>query len=425
MLTENGGDRWPLVLWKGPDARKLSAEDISMLIARGIAPTIRLDPDFIDAAKRISATGAPVIALEARSGHWPYARNDNRNGTVDPTDLSGWRRAADRLAGVLGELKSAGVELNAAWLDYENAPVNLLREQVDMSRIALPSRVMDDAESFRVYRRQLWLSLLSTYIAAPIRESFPAASVTNWVVSASRADSPLLDWHNRPHPRTDIGLFTATNPLAYGVDVAFHAIRGSEPIVSQRQVDRIYTHILLRQVSADAYARRLDAPHLESIAWVARWVNDLGDRRTPAMSRESYREALRHIWLRGINGMMVFNSVRSGLSQMAVLEVLDAAAIYRETMPLWGIVSGGEVMNTEIPEPKRNSVIWSGIRDDDEAIMRVSNPLAVDLSIEIEAWPEETLRIPAPTGNHYFWISRDELSVTILEGNFETDGFAY
>src|SRR5690606_23946323 len=107
------------------------------------------------------------------------------------------------------------------------------------------------------------------------------------------------------------------NPIAYGSDVAFAYTRPRGRPLDREAVDAIYTHILLRQVSADAHARRLDAPHMESVVWVARWVRDILDRAYPVMSREAYREALRHIWLRGADAMMIFNPVRRGMQWMS------------------------------------------------------------------------------------------------------------
>src|SRR5690606_23062914 len=64
--------RWPLVLWRAPDVRELDEPAIRRMLERGIAPTVKLQADFAEAARRIQAAGGPVIALEAAGGDWPY-----------------------------------------------------------------------------------------------------------------------------------------------------------------------------------------------------------------------------------------------------------------------------------------------------------------------------------------------------------------
>jgi len=412
VLEDARTGRWPLVLWRAPDARGMDEAAIRGMLERGIAPTVKLQADYAEAARRIQAAGGPVIALQAAGGDWPYDI-DGEGATdagIDPRDLSGWRRASESLREQLSAFADAGVVLDAAWLDYENAPVNLPLERVDVGAGSVPEVVRDDPGRFRVYRRQLWLSLLSAYVAAPLREFFPRISLTNWVVSASRADAPLLDWYNRPHPRTDIGLFTATNPIAYGSDIAFAYTRPRGRPLDREAVDAIYTHILLRQVSADARARRLDAPHMESVVWVARWVRDILDRTYPVMSREAYREALRHIWLRGADAMMIFNPVRRGMQWMSVYEVDDAATVYREMLAFHELLDTGEVMNVEVPPADGARVFWSGVRTDAQAVVRVTNRGDRVVELVLSPWPGQVRELSVEPGAVTFVISSDDYS---------------
>ena len=406
--TQTG--RWPLVLWQAPDVREMDEAAIRGMLERGIAPTVKLQADYAEVARRIQGAGGPVIALQAAGGDWPYDF-DGEGATdagIDPRDFSGWRRASESLREQLSAFADAGVVIDAAWLDYENAPVNLPLERVTAGAGVVPEAVGNDPGRFRVYRRQLWLSLLSAYVAAPLREFFPRISLTNWVVSASRPDAPLLDWYNRPHPRTDIGLFTATNPIAYGSDIAFAYTRPRGRPLDREAVDAIYTHILLRQVSADARARRLDAPHMESVVWVARWVRDILDRTYPVMSREAYREALRHIWLRGADAMMVFNPVRRGMQWMSVYEVEDAATVYREMLAYHDLLDTGEVMNVEVPPADGPRVFWSGVRTDSRAVVRVTNRGESVVELVLSPWPGQVRQLSVQPGAMTFVLSSDD-----------------
>ncbi len=401
--------KWPLVLWNGPDARTLDETDIRLVLSRGLVPTVKFGSDYIAAAKKIQSLGAPVVVLEASSGDWPYDKSDSASETdgLDPGRFDGWRLASEELRHNLLSYREAGVNLNAAWLDYENAPVNLTLDEVTRENTGIPGVVLGDEERFRVFRRQLWSSLLSAYIAAPLREIFPRISITNWVSSISRPDNPLLDWYNRPHPRTGINLFTATNPVAYGIDIAFAYNRPRSGLENQTQVDNIYTHILLRQVSADTYARSKDAPHLDSVPWVGRWVRDIKDHETPIMSRNAYREALRHIWLRGIDAMMVFNPVRKGMEAMAIYEVQDAAEVYREMLTHHELLDKGVVMNTQVPDADGNSVLWSGVRTDTHALIRITSSLPQSGQAKIEIWPGFEISLEAPPGGRTYQFRRN------------------
>lgn len=417
VLENTRTGRWPLVLWRAPDARDMDEAAIRHMLERGIAPTVKLQADYAEAARRIQTAGGPVIALEAAGGDWPYDVDgeSTTDGGIDPRDFSGWRRASESLREQLSAFADAGVVLDAAWLDYENAPVNLPLERVAAGAGSVPKAVSDDPGRFRVYRRQLWLSLLSAYVAAPLREFFPRISLTNWVVSASRPDAPLLDWYNRPHPRTDIGLFTATNPIAYGSDIAFAYSRPRGRPLDREAVDAIYTHILLRQVSADARARRLDAPHMESVVWVARWVRDILDRTYPVMSREAYREALRHIWLRGADAMMVFNPVRRGMQWMSVHEVEDAATVYREVLAFHDLLDTGEVMNVEVPPADGARVFWSGVRTDSRAVVRVTNRGDRVVELTLSPWPGQVRHLSVEPGAQTYVLASDEESAEQVE----------
>ncbi len=395
-LPQTPDGQWPLVLWWMPEGLSGDPDAVSRLLERGIVPTVRLDDSAIDSALLIDSLGAPVIALQAAGGDWPYTLNGVPGRLHDPLDLGGWRAYADRLRGVLGRFRERGIQLDAAWLDFENAPVNLAwPESSRFSYDRLPARALADAESFRVFTRRLWNGLLSAYVAAPLREFYPDISVTNWTTSMSTAAMPVLDWYNRPHPTSGSGLFTATNPIAYGHDIAFMYNRPAAGIRDQRDVDAVYTHVLLRQVSADAAGRRAAGGDLAAVAWVARWVRDIPGYSVPAMSRAAYREALRHLWLRGIDAIQVFNPNRPGHGEAMLAEVVDAARVYAEMLPHASIRRHGRVLNLEVP-PAAGGALWSGVQLGEVAVLRVAGG---DEPVTVEAWPGCAIVIPpSPRG---------------------------
>ena len=427
-LAHDRGERWPLILWNNGGYDPLPEETARMLLSRGITQHIRLDASMIPTARALARAGSPVIVVEGRSGTWPYPLagdpgqwahqyEDDADVPEDwrklpsPTLFKGWAEAAGRLRGTLAEFRSAGVAIDAAWLDYEGEPRGASFDAARASPTTmalLPARAAESRRAFYRFRRQLWMQLVSTYIAAPIREIFPKASVTNWMTSLSAPDRPVLGWQDQVMPSVWLSMFTATNPVAYGIDLYFgHAWKEDYPL-DRDHVDRLYTHLLLRQVSDDAYNRNRMAPYLKSVPWVGRWVPLDRDKVTPVMSRESYREVLRHLWLRGIDGMQVFNSGAS--AEQEIGEVEDTAAVYAEMLAFKIFLDDGRVMNFDYPAVQEGGVLWSGLRLEREAVVRVASQTRS--TAWLEPWEGRWLRLPVPRGGATYLL-------TLTEGGIE------
>ncbi len=155
----------------------------------------------------------------------------------------------------------------------------------------------------RRYRQQLF----STYLAAPIREAYPNCSITNLAVVYSSAERPTFHYWGRFYfPPMGIGLFTATNPVAYGNDTYYknHWQKvWPDPAHTPLDVphmDRLYTYIMLAQVSDNAANVLRLKENTPCIPWVCRYCPDEGDPKVPmllpALSRSTapYLAARRH-----------------------------------------------------------------------------------------------------------------------------------
>jgi len=417
-MKHTRGGRWPLTLWEGPPPEALDADLVTAMLQRGIAPVLPLAPGSIPVAKMVQQVGAPVILRDTQGtgSTWPYdlAGHDanwaHRYGADEqvpeawrlkpsPTLVSGWALAAQRLRELMRGFKHAGINVNAVWLDYEGEPLGAdyaSARASAVSRSVMPAWALLSETNYRLYTRRLWIQLLSAYIAGPVREVYPAVSVTNWIATVSSPEAPVLSWDNLPHPPMGSTLLSATNPVAYGIDIAWFHNRVE--VKDQRAVDRIYLNILLRQVSADARGRDLLAPELEAIPWVARWVVDDPQRTAPMMSRAAYREALRHLWLRGVDGMQVFNPVRKGFSELAIEEVEDTVAVYDEMLAWREFFDGGAVMNYGFPKSAADRVLWSGLRLTTRALVRVVSLVGKQQALKFEPWPGVTAELVAPVG---------------------------
>ncbi|MBF0183219.1 MAG: hypothetical protein HQM06_02355 [Magnetococcales bacterium] len=424
-LSQERGKRWPLVSFALIGSEAYSDEEIQLLSARGIAPLLTLSIDSLPAARRLQAKGVPVILFDGRNGAWPYSLEADKTEWAHqypaqlqinpqwrelpvPTLFRGWALAAEQLRTTLKKWRKEGVNVDAIWLDYENEP-----SQADYyaailspsSRALLPEKALLDESTFRAYCRQLWIQLLSSYVAGPAREIFPALSITNWVVTLSSKEIPVLGWQNEPHPPLGSSLFTTTNPVAYGIDTAFLALWQKSYPLDREHVDQFYSHLLLRQVSADSANRQKQAPYLDAVPWVARWVADHPEQKVPIMSRERYREILRHLWLRGVAGMQIFNPVnKADQVGMAVAELQDAVAVYDEMLAYRPFLDKGTPMQLSIPEIQADGVIWSGLRLNNEAIVRLFWQGPHIGSLTIEAWPEGRVTLLAPTRGATFHL---------------------
>ncbi|MBF0109658.1 MAG: hypothetical protein HQL76_10820 [Magnetococcales bacterium] len=413
-LRHPRGKRWPLVTWLGPEHLPLTPEQANLLLARGLTQHLEIDVAMIPAAKILQAAGSPVILMEGKRGPWPYDQGgdptlwshdhpdnlpvpDSWRTIPSPGLFQGWARAADQLRHTLQEFKNQGVTIDGLWLDHEGQPSQAAYLPALLSprtRSILPRGALKDEPSFAIFRRQLWMQLLSAYIAAPAREIFPAIAVTNWVAALSTPEHPLYGWDDRPHPLTGPTLMTHSAPLAYGVDTYLLTVRDKEKPLDAAMVDRLFTHLLLRQVSEDAFNRTRLAPHLGSLPWVARRVVDHPDTTTPALSRSTYREILRHLWLRGIDGMQVFNVGPGGANDpLAREEILDAQAVYDEMLAFRPFLEEGTVMNLDNPGPRDETIVWSGLRRRNQALIRLFFHGRGHQTRSIEPWPGQKVSL--------------------------------
>lgn len=446
-LQHELGDRWPLIAWTGPGFAPLPPEKIRLLLARGITQHIPLDTAAIPTALALQRAGSKVIVMEGRSGNWPYSlvpdssrwalqfdegytyemAGDGPLGkwhSAVPVYTEGWAIMADQLRTTLRAFRDAGVTIDGLWMDYETDPYPFapLFEQwrhCRVSRQFLPPEVLTDRQAWFAYCWRLYTRLYDAYLAAPTLEIFPRCAVTNWhIVFSSPADTVFYFVDNRFIPPVAPTSFTASNPVAYGNDKWFLVEWRPEYPLDRRHVDQFYLHNLLRQVSADAANRLAFAPHAACFPWVARWCPILGDpeHAVPDMSRPAYREALRHLWLRGVTGMQVFNPRNPQYEAIWLQELQDVVAVYDEVLAYREFLDQGEVMNLEVPPPQHDGVFWSGLRLADRALVRLTNQSDQEIVFPLEPWPGHpiALSLPADSGRT-FLLERVTSGVRVVE----------
>lgn len=427
------GDRLPMILWEAGPLEVQSPEIYKMLLARGLTQHIHMDEKMIPIAKALREAGSPVIMMEGQGGRWPSSlagppeawQHDFEPGYVPksavlacPLLTKGWQVEAGAIRATLQKFKDEGVTVDAVWMDWEGDPAGA-EGRYDQAlhckrcRALLPAGTLDDEQSFTNWCWRRYMELTGAYLAAPVAEIFPGCSTTNWHSTVSTPARPVLNWLDRPYTPVVPPFFTASNPVAYGNTITWNLWRAPQPPVRE-QVDQFYTNLLLREVSADAANRAVWAPGRKSVPWVCRWCPDDPNPAIPVMSRERYREVLRHLWLRGISAMQIFNPKREGFESMAVAEVQDAVAVYDEMLEYQDLLDHGTPLCLDVPPRQSDAVVWSGVRFGNQAVVRAFKQGGGKGSIIIEPWPgaKITLNVP-PDGKTWLLMLKDKKAVIV------------
>ena len=144
-LQHARADRWPMIMWHGVGFAPLAADQIQMLLARGLTQHLRLDQGMIDAAKALQEAGSPVIFMQGDAGAWPYSLAADSSAWAHQFDagyhyemagrgalgswhgacpkmIEGWEIMADQVRDTLGAFRAGGVTVDAVWMDWEGDP---------------------------------------------------------------------------------------------------------------------------------------------------------------------------------------------------------------------------------------------------------------------------------------------------------------
>ena len=435
-LRNDRGERWPMILWDSVGFEPLSAEVHQAMLARGIVQHIRMDTKMIATATALQDAGAPVIMMQGSGGTWRYEMGGEYAHQFEegyapastpvhacPHRFAGYAVQADAIRKTLHAFKGAGVTVDAVWMDWEDDPYPRSRpgdlyEQAShctRCRAELPPGVLDDEQSYLDYCWRLYHELNGAYLAGPVLEVFPRCSVTNWMVLYSTPERTARHWTDRALAPCIPPVFNATNPVAYGNDKFWQAAWQDAFPLDREHVDQFYMHLMLRMVSDDAANQRLYRPPVESFPWVARWCPDIGDPKIPMMSREAYRESLRHMWLRGVDGMQIFQPMRKGYQHIVKSEVYDAVAVYDEMLAYREFLDNGDILCADVPAIQDDGVVWSGRRLEDRAVVRAYSQRKGEAVFGIQPWPSTNVELVATDEGRTYLLQRAGEKVTVTD----------
>ena len=354
----------PMIMWHGVGFAPLEPAEIEVLRERGLCQHLQINEAMIPAAKVLTNHGMPVILMEGRTDSWPYSLADEAGGPPGawshqfdltyqppwfeendssqwhgacPNQLAGWEILARQTEATMRKFKDAGVKVDAVLVDYEGDPYpwSHLFDQLKhckRCRKELPREVVRDKEAWRNYAWQQYVQLYDRYFAAAVRRVFPDALVTNWHVVYSSSESPVRYFvRDVDLPELRPQHFTATNPIAYGSDLAWNQLWDSGQELTASAIDDFYADEIAHQVIADrANRRRAGAERVKCIPWVARAckITSGFESSIPVMSRERYRQSLANLWNHGVYSMQIFNPMHEGFEELALQELQDAVAAY-------------------------------------------------------------------------------------------------
>ena len=376
--------RMPLVLWNFPlprndDLVKLRSDGtlrkhIDTLAARGIVPTVEMGWEWTPAgamamARTLQEAGRPVYVLLPRVdllegtayrdcnawGEGPDAtrRGETRKWPCLP--LADPKLTAEWLRGQLQPFKDAGIPLAAVWFDDECLPhpwngcYEAQRASAEC-RKHYPAGVMDNFAAFRKWADAFRFDLFTKGAAEPVKAMFPGVLVGEYGDEVSGTDK------------------------RYGLDVQMPSAYANtcdlprafkDRQVTQPAADLFYFRQLLEIVSrasAKVIAGKLSMPY------ISRFVVDNPDEkyRFP-MSQDVYRELVRHVWLRGADGLYLFNlgyptTPQTVTAEFSFQSVEDARSVTDELLAHREFLDKGAAMTFAVPKAVDAEAVWSGRR---------------------------------------------------------------
>lgn len=442
-LKNDRGDILPMILWDpdhGPtDTQPAELEPDAYykdLLARGLTEHVHMDERMLPIALALKKLGSPIIMMEGVGGQWPadlagdkkewahqfdasYTPKDKDDVHACPALVTGWAINARHVRMTLQKYKDAGLTVDAVWMDWEGDPIGG-PERYDQAlhcarcRETLPQGVLDNARTFFDYCWRRYMDLGGAYLAAPVAEIFPLCSVTDWRVTVSTARRPIRNWEDVGYSPVVPPFYNTSNPVAYGNTVSWNLWKPAWKL-DREHVDQFYTYLLLNETSDDAANRLIWAPERKAVPWVCRWCPDDPNPKIPIMSRERYREVLRHLWLRGINGMQIFNPKRDGFEDIAVSEVQDAVAVYDEMLAYKDFIDHGKPICLDLPKMQDSGVVWSGLRWGNRAIVRAFKQGGGSEPATIEPWPGRKITLKATAEGKTWELVLKDKQVRVVE----------
>ncbi len=429
------GDRMPLFLWNLPMpvgqqliwSRQSGSlrKAIDELAQRGIVPMVHLPGGSggLALAQTLQEAGRPIYLLNdnvtlIESTAWrnctvwadgPDFVHNNHPRRWPCLPMADPQPGANWVTQQVVPFKQTGIAVSGVFFDDEGLPYssNGIYEataNAPQIRAQYPPGTFDSPDAFARYTLRLHEKLERQILVEPVHQLYPQALVGQYGDIASAQNKPG-SWGYPP--RSCEGDLAMPSLYAHNA-LLLAALRPGETLTQQR-ADEIYFSTLLDVWSPAAADAR--AAHKKLVPYVGQVVFD--DWRPAArfgLSRGKWRELQYHLWLRGADGLFLFNLgfPTSGVTpDFSFRSVEDARQVYDTLLAHREFLDKGEPMNYAVGAMIDGQPIWSGLRLPDRCLVRAFTPGEKGSSVKIPAFENVSVTVEAPPEGALYLIGKD------------------
>ena len=448
-LSNERGDRWPLLLWGTiPDRMK------EAYVERGLSPLFNFCSTparartILPTLRYFQQKNVPIVILPqgwlqraftdppcgAGADHLPPARphSESRDFTCpawmyDNPAVDVHARNAEETCRFL---RNEGITPAAMFLDFESgAYLRNIFDREEHVRAAMEEALkcprcqdrfgaenMNTLERYRALANRARAHVIKQGFTSPVRSVFEDVMTGNFFAfPAGRLPRPEGRY---PAYGWEGSGMTIAQPRCYFV-AGWGGNSRSIPHVSWN----VFSYCLRR------FSRC--AGVLEDDEMMVPWVGYLFSHRASKMkagrgaqiaSAEAYREMVRHVMLRGAETIAVFNpygltdslpeeydDIERGEVGPWMLNVLDIQRAYDEMLAYNSILRQGKILNLTPPpdttELDERTAVWSGVATDEEALVRTVS-FGPEIKRRIEVFGRE-FELPFEQSGRFYRITPD------------------
>jgi len=437
-LDEPLGADFPVFIWGAPEAAGRDALEVERLLqARGLCvpPNIGLaDEEGLDAAAAIirfrheqgwaaavlcQSWGQVHFGPKRAPAHEPPAEQDPKRYPCIARYEELIPRARARAEADLDALVERGVAPDLLLMDWEawyrkvwQADPAGLEDVLAQARACpvcserLPAEYLDSPAGLLRGLELIRGDITRRAFVEPVKERFPEAHVGNYFCSSHvRSDEPLDECHRI------VGWYGSgldcSQPSAYGRYWTYH-----------RDPEFVGWNVLWKYLGEFSHMARHQVGDEYQLPWSARLLTYQPEEpfeargvQVWAWPRESYREYLRHVMLRGARSLCVFkpNKQSEGNRLMYLTELQDVLGVFGEMRRFAEILRVGEPLNLADPpgEPysAEGAVVWSGMATDQQAVLRAVSFTGQAETVQIDVFGE-SITLEAPPAGRTYEITR-------------------
>jgi hypothetical protein len=129
------------------------------------------------------------------------------------------------------------------------------------------------------------------------------------------------------------------------------------------------------------------------------------------MSQDAYRELLRHVWLRGADGLYLFNlgyptKPQTVTAEFSFQSVEDARSTWDELLEYREFLDKGVPMTFAVPKDVSAEAVWSGRRlGDGRCLIRAVSLGDADARVRVDLPTGSSVELAAPRAGATYLVS--------------------